>query len=248
MEKKADANGENLTVFQLVIFLLSILVLGALIIDTVAPVPQEVSKILQVLDIVVCGLFLIDFVIRFSRAESKRKFMKWGWIDLVASIPNIDLLRVGRLARILRIIRLFRGVRAGQKVISLVLQNRPKSAVASVILSTLLLVSFSSIAILVAEGVPEANIKTAEDSIWWSITTMTTVGYGDRYPITTEGRMIAIVLMFSGVGLFGTISGLIASVFLGNVASGDSEELRKLLIQTKALNEKLEKLSCSKEP
>jgi voltage-gated potassium channel len=57
------------------------------------------------------------------------------------------------------------------------------------------------------------NIKTAEDALWWAVTTITTVGYGDRYPTTTEGRLVAVGLMAVGVGLFGTLSGAAASWF-----------------------------------
>lgn len=72
------------------------------------------------------------------------------------------------------------------------------------------MVIFSAIAILQVERDPNSNIKTAEDALWWSYVT-TTVGYGDRYPVTTEGRLIASVLMTAGVGLFGTFTAYIAS-------------------------------------
>jgi len=91
---------------------------------------------------------------RFCRAESKNAFMKLGWLDVIACIPNIDALRAARLIRVIRIIRLLRGVRVGHHVTSLILQNKPKSAFASVLLTTLLLVTFSSIAILIAEQSP----------------------------------------------------------------------------------------------
>ena len=84
----------------------------------------------------------------------------------------------------------------------------------------------------------KANIKTANDAIWWSVTTITTVGYGDKYPLTMEGRVIAMVLMLSGVGLFGTLSGLVASFFLG--ARGDeSAELKEILARLRAIEKKL---------
>jgi voltage-gated potassium channel len=238
METPDSQPAEKLSVFQLALLVLSVLVLLALIADAIAPVPQEVSTIIQTLDLAACLLFFVDFVIRFWRAESKLAFMRWGWIDLLACVPNVDLLRVGRLARVLRIIRLLRGVRIGHRIISLILQNKPKSAFASVLLTSMLLVTFSSIAILIAEVGPEVNIKSAEDAIWWSVTTMTTVGYGDKYPTTTEGRVIAMVLMFAGVGLFGTLSGLVASFFLGK-QEAESEELRKVLARLDKLEGKL---------
>lgn len=238
METPDSQPAEKLSVFQLALLVLSVLVLLALIADAIAPVSQEVSTIIQTLDLVACLLFFMDFVIRFWRAESKLAFMRWGWIDLLACVPNVDLLRVGRLARVLRIIRLLRGVRIGHRIISLILLNKPKSAFASVLLTSMLLVTFSSIAILIAEVGPEVNIKSAEDAIWWSVTTMTTVGYGDKYPTTTEGRVIAMVLMFAGVGLFGTLSGLVASFFLGK-QEAESEELRKVLARLDDLEGKL---------
>jgi len=229
---------ERLSVFQLALLLLTFVVLGALVVDTVAPVTREVSSILQMLDTAACALFFIDFVSRFWRAKSKLSFMRWGWIDLVACIPNVDVLRVGRLVRVLRIIRLLRGVRMGHRVLSLILHNKPKSAFIAVLLTTLLIIIFSSLSILIAEEGPEANIKTANDAIWWSVTTITTVGYGDKYPLTTEGRIIAMFLMFSGVGLFGTLSGLVASFFLGSRRE-ESLDLKEILERLRAIEEKL---------
>ncbi|HMJ88369.1 MAG TPA: ion transporter [Candidatus Acidoferrum sp.] len=232
---------EKLSVFQLVLLVLSLVVIAALITDTVAPVGKEVSSIIQVLDITACVLFFVDFSIRFARAESKATFMKWGWIDLIACIPNVDVLRIGRMVRVLRIIRLLRGVRVGHRIISIVLQNKPKTALASVLLTTLLLVTFSAISILIAEDAPEANIKTAEDAIWWSVTTITTVGYGDKFPTSTEGRLIAMALMMAGVGLFGMLSGLIASFFLGN-KDESSPELQETLLRLRAIEKKVNEL------
>jgi voltage-gated potassium channel len=104
-------------------------------------------------------------------------------------------------------------------------------------LLALLLNVVGSIAILQFEVEAGGNIQTAEDAMWWAISTMTTVGYEDRYPITPEGRMIAAFLMAAGVGVFGTISGLVASWFLSPEAHEvDSElvEIKKALADTQA--------------
>ena len=85
-------------------------------------------------------------------------------------------------------------------------------ASASVI--AVLLMIFSSIAILHVEVHPNSNIKTAEDALWWAYVTITTVGYGDKFPVTMEGRIIASILMTAGVGLFGIFSGFLASWFV----------------------------------
>ena len=84
----------------------------------------------------------------------------------------------------------------------------------SVFLIAFLLIITSSISILIVENDVNSNIKSAEDAIWWTVTTITTVGYGDRYPVTTEGRIIGMLLMFYGVGIFGTVSAYFSSVFI----------------------------------
>ena len=103
-----------------------------------------------------------------------------------------------------------------------------------------MLIILGSISVLQFEkGMPSANIQTAEDALWWAIVTMTTVGFGDRFPVTMEGRVIAAMLMICGVGLFGMFSGFIASWFLApdkvkeendfNIIRQDIEELKKMI-------------------
>jgi voltage-gated potassium channel len=205
----------RLGAFEFAILILTFVALSALIADTVFALPLGVVKIIHWMDTAVCAVFLIDFCIRFRRAESKREFMKWGWIDLIASIPNINVLRWGRLVRVLRVIRLLRGIRSVHRILQLLFRDATKSGFVSIGLTAFLLVVFSSVSILICERSPEANIKNAEDAVWWSISTVTTVGYGDKYPVTTEGRILGMILMTAGVGLFGGLSGLVASLFLG---------------------------------
>src|SRR5260370_39571944 len=106
--------------FELVILVLSLYVLVAIAFDTLLPLPKEASKILQIVDTIICGVFLLDFLVRLRSAPDKLAFWKWGWIDLLASIPNVDVLRIGRLVRMLRVIRLLRAVRSTHKVMSIV--------------------------------------------------------------------------------------------------------------------------------
>jgi len=239
-----DSGAEKVNPFQIVILILSVVVLAALAADSVLPLPKEISEILQVLDTLVCVLLLTDFCIRFRRAKSKLQFMKWGWIDLLASIPNIPILRVGRFVRILRVIQLIRAIRASQKLSQLLFKNKMQTGVASVGMTSFLLVMFCSVAILLCERQdPGANIKTAGDALWWSVTTITTVGYGDKYPVTTQGRLVAAVLMFSGIGMFGVLSGLAATYFLGSQQRGIVHEEDKILARLEKLEEKIDRLN-----
>jgi voltage-gated potassium channel len=99
--------------------------------------------------------------------------------------------------------RLLRAIRSVRVLGHFIISKREQSIGLAAGLAALLLVVFSSIGVLQFELPAGGNIQSAEDAAWWSITTMTTVGYGDKYPTTSEGRLIAIILMGSGVCLVG---------------------------------------------
>lgn len=201
--------------FGVLILVLSIYVLTALFIDTLFKLDPQVSIILDIADNFVCGVFFIEFVARFYKADNKLKFMRWGWIDLISSIPTLEFLRVGRIFSLFRLLRIIRAIRSTKELIHHFRRNRVESTIVSMVLVGILLLIFSSILILKVEDVPGGNIKTASDALWWAFTTVSTIGYGELFPITAAGRLIASVLIVFGVGVFGTLSGFIASWFLG---------------------------------
>ena len=112
-------------------------------------------------------------------------------------------------------------------------------------LVAIMLITFCSIAILHFEAGPDANILSADDALWWAFATITTVGYGDRYPTTGEGRMVAVLLMSAGVGLFGTFSGFLASWFIGEEEQADSAELVAIRIELERVRALLEKVNVA---
>ncbi|HZY80606.1 MAG TPA: ion transporter [Cyclobacteriaceae bacterium] len=214
METQTPDNKTSLSILDMLVLVLSVYVLIALAIDVFFVVPPEVSRVLAYVDNGICVFFLIEFIVRLYNAPSKLAFLKWGWIDLLASIPNVDFLRAGRAFRLIRIIRILRAFRSTRHIINHMFTNRAQGAFGTVGVLALLLIIFASISILQLETDPKSNIKTAEDAIWWSYVTITTVGYGDRFPVTTGGRIVGVILMTAGVGLFGTFTGFVSSWFL----------------------------------
>lgn len=212
--KESNPSENKLGALNIIVIILSIYVLGALIIDTLFILPKETSTLLNYIDNAICIFFFFEFCVRFFKAESKLKFMKWGWIDLLSSIPMVDYLRAGRLLRLIRLLRVIRAFRSTQQLVNHIFANKVQGAFTSISVVAILMVIFSAIAILQVETDPNSNIKTAEDAIWWAYVTITTVGYGDKFPVTTEGRVIAAILMTAGVGLFGTFTAFVASWFV----------------------------------
>ena len=244
MQSDAADNHEEIGVFQIIILILSFIVLGMLVANAAFNLPPEISDVLRILDTLVCIVFLLDVCVRFYRAKSKLAFLKWGWIDVIASIPYLPWLRCGRLVRVFQIIRLLRALRATHRITALLLRNKFQTGVASVILTSILLVIFASLGILICERQdPQANIKDANDAVWWSVATITTVGSADKYPVTTEGRFLAMVVMISGMGLFGGLGGLAASFFIGTKEKTIVAEENKILARLEKLEEKIDRLN-----
>ncbi len=205
---------DKLGYFNIIIMVLTIYVLGALLLETIFVLPPETSKLLKFIDNVICLIFFVDFTFRFFKADNKLKFMRWGWIDLISSIPMINYFRAGRLLRLIRLLRIVRAFRSSRMLLHHIFKNKAKGTFTTVSIFAVMLIIFSSIAILQVENTKEGNIKTAEDALWWAYVTITTVGYGDKFPVTTEGRIIAVVLMTAGVGLFGTFTAYASSLFV----------------------------------
>jgi voltage-gated potassium channel len=231
--------------YQLFILACCILALVALAIEALVPLDEGTRQILNYADTGVCAVFFADFVVSLGKAQRRwHYFYRWGWIDLVSSIPVFHVFRWGRFVRVVRIFRILRGVRATKIIASFILDRRAESAfLAAALLSTLFLIS-ASIAILHLEkSVPGANITTPEDALWWACTTITTVGYGDRYPITTEGRVVAALLMLAGVGLFGTLAGCVAAWFLSPAEKKQKSDLEEIRSELRELRRVIERVS-----
>jgi voltage-gated potassium channel len=203
---------------------LSIYAVVALALSTFAQLPAETRTVLGYADMAVCVLFFIDFLVTLARSENRLRYLgSWGWLDLLSSVPAIDFLRWGRLARVLRILRVLRGVKATKILTEFLLYRRAQSVFFAAFLISILLVVLSASSILQFETSPDANIQTPEDAVWWAVVTITTVGYGDKFPLSTEGRFLAAFLMTAGVGLFGTFSGFVAAWFLETPQKQSSE-------------------------
>ena len=201
---------KNISFLDLLTMGLSIYVIIIFGIDEFVKLPLQISILLTYIDDCICFIFIFDFFYRLYLSENKLKFLKWGWIDLISSIPAFPIMRIGRIFRLFRLLRIFRSVKI---LITYVFNNRMKGVLKAALTIAVLIIIVSSIGILIVEKDPTSNIKTAIDAIYWSLSSLAS-GYSGRFPVTAEGKMIGIVLMFTGVGLLGTITASIAAWFI----------------------------------
>lgn len=168
---------------------------------------DPVLLVLRVVDLLTWGVFLVDYVGQVVLATDRPRWVLHHLPDLLVVV--LPLLRPLRLLRLLVLLRFIdRGVIR-------TLQGRVATYV---VCATLLVLYVGTLAELQAErGAPGSTIETFGTALWWAVTTITTVGYGDVYPVTTQGRLVAGVLMVAGVAFLGTVTATLSSWLLGQV-------------------------------
>ena len=223
---RKTSNAYNIFILVLTILSLAVMVVMLL------PISDATFQLLSVYDTLICIIFLIDFFLNLRGATKNSDYFigQRGWLDLLGSIPSLGLLKFGgllRLARLSRLARIARLMRGEQKkaLAKDVLENRSQYAAFVTILLTILVLTVASVLVLQFESQsPDANITTGGDALWYSMVTITTVGYGDRYPVTTAGRTTAVFIMFMGIGIIGALASLLASFLVGGSSSPAEEE------------------------
>ena len=176
---------------------------------------ESLDTVLLVMNVLLTAILFVDFVYRLATAPSRSGyfFRQFGWADLLSSLPfpQVKIFRVFRLVRVAQLMR----ARGGRLIGRGLLRNRAGSALLSLLLMGILVLEFGSLWMLALEqSAPGANITTASDSIWYVVVTISTVGLGDQYPVTNQGRILGSGIIVIGVGIFGTFTGYLANLFL----------------------------------
>jgi voltage-gated potassium channel len=170
-------------------------------------------EVIGVINAILTIFFVIDFTFRITTTSSKSGyfFRNWGWADLLACIPTFRIFRVFRVLRASRLMRRF-GLK---NMLSELINNRAGSALYVTMVALIVLVEIAAIWVLKFESAnPDANLTSAGDAVWWVFVTVTTVGYGDRYPTTPGGRTLGVMVMFGGIALIGVLASFLSNFFL----------------------------------
>ncbi len=222
----AEENESELknTGYEIFVGILSILSIVNIVLLYAVRDPN-LDSVLTVMNVLLSVIFLGDFTYRLSTATSKSRyfFRQYGWADLLASLPfeQFKILRVFRLVRVFRILREHGIKQIGRTLV----KDRAGSALLTLLLMGILVLEFGSLAMLrIEQYAAGANITTGSDAVWYVIVTISTVGYGDLYPVTNAGRFAGAFIIIIGVGIFGTFTGYLANIFLTPPKSPEATE------------------------
>ena len=214
--------------YELFILVLTALSLGIMVV-LVLPVSDATEHLLLVYDNAICVVFLIDFFGNLSRAPTKSEYFigRRGWLDLLGSIPSLGifkytaLFRLARLSRVARITRLLRGQNKRELIDDVLTHRGQYAAFVSIIAAMIVLVVCSVLVLQFESGAADANITNGGDALWWALVTITTVGDGDFFPVTTAGRITGAFVMFAGVGIIGALASILASLLVPSPKEGE---------------------------
>jgi voltage-gated potassium channel len=213
-EAKAERS-RKVTAYDLVIGILAIFSLILLIPIYFGHISSQDVTILTYLEDGLCVIFLLDFFRSLYLAPDKwGYFLKsGGWLDLLGSIP-ISAFAIFRIARLFRIVRLLRKMTGGELRRIFMGRLAQNTLLFTLVTALLLVFTISWLVLLAEQSTPNSNIKTYHDAVWWAFVTITTVGYGDYYPVTGLGQSLAVILMFFGIGIIGVLSSYLSTTFI----------------------------------
>lgn len=206
------------------LLLLALAMIPLLVVPLLVRLPGGVESSLATADWFIWAAFAIEYVVRLSLTDRRWRFVRREWPDLlIILLPFLRPLRIARSAPALRLLHLARVVavlgEAGQELRRLFVRHQLHYAV---VVGGLGVVGCAA-AVLAFEEDRGGPIDSFGDALWWAITTVTTVGYGDTFPVTPAGRGVAALLMVAGIALFSVLTANLAAFMLERGTADEPE-------------------------
>ncbi len=206
-------------IFDITVLILIVISIISLSVETLPELSPQLKHVLLFLEIVITVLFTVEYGLRIATAPNKWKyiFSFYGLIDLIAIAPfylllgmELYALRAFRLLRIFRVLKLVRYSRTMERFGKALAEIREEAVIFFMATAVILYISAAGIYHFEHEAQPEA-FQSIFHSIWWAVATLTTVGYGDVYPVTAGGKAFTFVILMCGLGIVAVPAGLVAS-------------------------------------
>jgi voltage-gated potassium channel len=237
------------TVGRAILLRLEVVVILAALLSvplTIVEINGQNGTAFQVADWIIWSVFAVEYALALALAEDRRRFVLSAWLSLLVVVISFPLLPalfdLARLARIARLLRLIRLVAFAARLVTAMKATTGRRGFVYVCAVFLLLVVMAGAIMSLVE--PQTVKGNMWDGMWWAVVTATTVGYGDISPVTPAGRLVAVALMFLGIGLTATLAASVAAYFVNQDSGSELAEVvarldrvERLLLQQRRLED-----------
>lgn len=245
-ERRADIRERFNKAIDVPMLVLALALIPVLVLPAIVNLSGAAQSALDAVEWMIWAAFVFEYVANLYLVERRIAYIRSHWFDLaIVALPLLRPLRLSRSARALRLLRAGRLVAVVMRVNHIFREIFLMHGVQYVLAIALLLLVVAAAAVRHFEDGAGGTITDFSQALWWAVTTVTTVGYGDTYPITPEGRGVAVFVMLLGIGLFGTLTASVATYFANSRQSESEATLDDVLAEIRRLEARLDDLAAA---
>jgi voltage-gated potassium channel len=245
VERRAQAFDAVERATDLPMMILSLALVPLIVVPMLVAIPESVEPAILAAEWLIWGAFAAELVVKTYLAPNRRHYLIRHWFDvIVVIVPLLRPLRVVRSVRALRLLRLIwvaglatKALDSARGILAQHGLHYVLGVAGGLVIVAAALVSFF-------ERGAGGSIKDFPTALWWAVTTITTVGYGDTYPVTAEGRGVGVLLMLLGITVFGVLTANIAAFFVQSNQTEEGVSLQDVMRKLDAMQQQVAELQA----
>lgn len=240
-ERRARASDAVERATELPLLLLAVAMVPLLLAPFIFDLSATAELVVFTLDWAIWAAFALELTVRTYLAPSRRGYLRSHWLDVViVVVPFLRPLRLARMARVTRSIRLLRLLAFAARAAGALRAVFGTHGVQYLLAAGALFVVAAAGVVTMLERDGNGAIDGFGTALWWALSTVTTVGYGDVVPTTAPGRIVGVAVMLVGIGLFGVLTANVAAYFIGGDRDSDRVTNEQLLEELRELRRRVE--------
>ncbi len=229
------------------LLLLAVALIPILLLPVIIDLPPSIDATLAAIGWFIWAAFAVELAVNVYLTEHRTRYLLTHWFDVaLVALPFLRPLRIVRSARLLRLFGVVRVLAAGARLAHTLREILTMHSLHYLLTVALILTVAAAAAHFERDA--GGTIQDFPDALWWAVTTVTTVGYGDTYPVTGEGRGVGVFLMLVGIGVFGTLTASVAAFFVASAERESTVTIDDLMAEIRRLHDRLDEALTTRDP